>query len=159
MMFNRPLRCHLDLIKPNIESIESTVQGRQMQQQFNHDIHSKDRKFQIKDTVFVENFSHGSKWLAGTIEEIRGPLMYMVRLPDGRVLKRHVDHIRNRTSMEPYNSQDVIPSYGENSSFGPLLDNEEPQPEQPSQSSEQRSILVRSSSRIQRPPDRFHPDS
>ena len=83
----------------------------------------------------------------------------MVRLPDGRVLKRHVDHIRNRTSMEPSNSQDVIPSYGENSSFGPLLDNEEPQPEQPSQSSEQRSVLVRSSSRIQRPPDRFRPDS
>ena len=65
MMFNRPLRCRLDLLKPNIEN---TIQGQQIQQQLNHDIHSKDRKFQINDTVFVENFGHGSKWLAGTIE-------------------------------------------------------------------------------------------
>ena len=156
MMFNRPLRCQLDLLKPNIEE---TVQGRQMQQQLNHDIHSKDRKFQINDTVFVENFGHGSKWLAGTIEEVRGPLTYMVRLSDGRVLKRHVDHIRKRTSMEPSNAQDVVPSHEESLSFGPLLDTEEPQPEQPSQSPGQHSIPVRSSSRIRRPPDRFRPDS
>ena len=57
MMFKRPLRCHLDLLKPNIEE---TVQARHIQQQLNHDIHSKDRKFQINDTVFVENFGHGS---------------------------------------------------------------------------------------------------
>ena len=42
MMFNRPLRCHLDLLKPDIEA---TVQSRQFQQQLNHDAHSKDREF------------------------------------------------------------------------------------------------------------------
>ena len=156
MMFNRSLRCHLDLLKPNIEE---TVQGRQIQQQLNHDTHSKDRKFQINDTVFVENFGHGSKWLAGIIDDIRGPLTYMVRLPDGRMLKRHVYHIWNRTSMEPSKSQAVIPSHGESLLFGPLLDTEEPLPEQPSQSPEQHSVPIRSSSRIQRPPDRFRPDS
>ena len=97
--------------------------------------------------------------LAGTIEDVRGPLTYMVRLSDGRVLKRHVDHIRKRTSMEPSNAQDVVPSHEESLSFGPLLDTEEPQPEQPSQSPGQHSIPVRSSSRIRRPPDRFRPDS
>ena len=156
MMFNRPLRCHLDLLKPNIEE---TVQGRQIQQQLNHNIHSKDWKFQINGTVFVENFGHGSKWFAGTIDEIRGPLTYMVRLPDGRILKRHVDHIRNQTSMEPSKSQDVIPSHGESLSFEPLLDIEEPLPKQPSQSPEQCSVPVHSSSRIRRPPDRFSLDS
>ena len=84
MMFNRPLRCHLDLLKPDIGA---TVQNRQIQQQLNHDVHSEDRKFQISDTVFVENFGHGSKWLAGIIEEIQGPLTYMVKLSDGRLVK------------------------------------------------------------------------
>ena len=40
MMFKKPLRCHLDLLKPNIEE---TVQAQQIQQQLNYDIHSKDR--------------------------------------------------------------------------------------------------------------------
>ena len=35
MMFNRPLRCHLDLLKP------ATIQERQFQQ-LNHDVRSKD---------------------------------------------------------------------------------------------------------------------
>ena len=82
----------------------------------------------------------------------------MVKLSDGRLVKRHVDHIRN-TSTEPSNSQDVIPPDDESLSFGPLLDNAESQPEQPLQSQEQHSIPVHSSSRIWRPPDRFHPDS
>ena len=33
-------------------------------------VHSKDWKFQINNTVFVENFGHGSKWLKGIVEEI-----------------------------------------------------------------------------------------
>ena len=96
--------------------------------------------------MFVENFG-------------RGPLTYMIKLPDGRILKCYVDHIRNRTSTELSNSQD-IPSHEESSSFGPLLDSdEEPQSEQLSQSPEQHSIPVRSSSRIRRLPDRFRPGS
>ena len=127
MMFKRPLRCHLDLLKPNIEE---TVQARQIQQQLNHDIHSKDQKFRINNTEYVENFAQESKWLEGIVEEIRGPLTYIIKLPDGRILKRHVDHIRNRTSAEPSNSQDV-PSREDSSSFGPQLDtDEEPQSEQ-----------------------------
>ena len=108
--------------------------------------------------MFV-NFGHGSKWLAGIIEEIRGPLTYMVKLSDGRLVRRHVDHIRNRTSTELSNSQDVIPSTDESLSYGPLLNNEEPHPEQPPQSQEQSSVPVHSSSRTQRLPNRLLPDS
>ena len=79
----------------------------------------------------------------------------MIKLPDGRILKGHGDHIRNQTSTVPSNSQD-IPSHEESSSFGPQLDtDEEPQSEQLSQSPEQHSIPVRSSSRIRRSPDRL----
>lgn len=83
----------------------------------------------------------------------------MVKLSDGRLVRRHVDHIRNRTSTELSNSQDVIPSTDESLSYGPLLNSEELQPEQPPQSQKQHSIPVRSSSRIRRPPDRFRPNS
>ena len=145
MMFHRPLRCHLDLLKPDIGA---TIQERQFQQQLNHDVRSKDWEFQIDDTVFVENFGQGSKWLAGIIDEVREPLTYMVKLSDGRLVKRHVDHIRNRTSTEPSSSQNVIPLNDERLSFGPSLNSEESQSEQPPQSQKKQSIPVHSSSRV-----------
>ena len=76
-------------------NIEEMVQTRQIQQQLNHDIHFKDQKFQINDTVFVENLGHGSKWPEGIVEKIWGPLTYMIKLHDGRMFKCHVDHIQN----------------------------------------------------------------
>ena len=118
------------LLKPDIGA---TIQEQQFQQ-LNHDVHSKDREFQIDDAVFVENFGQGSKWLARIIDEVRGPLTYMVKLSDGRLVKRHVDHIRNRTSTKPSSSQNVIPLNDERLSFVPLLNSEESQPEQPPQS-------------------------
>lgn len=54
------------------------------------------------------------------------------------------------------NWQDVIPFTDESLSYGPLLNHEEYQPEQPPQSQEQHSIPV---SCVRRPPDRFQPDS
>jgi len=109
--------------------------------------------------VFVENFGQGSKWLAGIIDEVRGPLTYMVKLSDGRLVRCHVDYIRNRTSTEPSSPQNAIPSNDDKLSFGPSLNNKEPQSELPPQLQEKQFILVRSSSRIRRPPDRFCPDS
>ena len=83
----------------------------------------------------------------------------LVKLSDGRLVRRHVDHIRNRTSTEPSSSQNAIPSNDDRLSFGPLLNNEEPQSELPPQLQEQQSIPVHSSSHIPQPPDRFRPDS
>ena len=62
----------------------------------------RDRSFRIGDTVYVENFSHGPKWLAGTVEEIRGPLTYMVKLTDDKIVRRHVDMCQIRTCTELY---------------------------------------------------------
>ena len=74
-------------------------------------------------------------------KEIRGPLTYIIKLHDGRILKHHVDHIRNRTTVESSNSQDA-PSCGESLSFGTILDtDEESQSEQLLQSPEQHSFL------------------
>ena len=50
--------------------------------------------FHIGDTVCVVNFQGRPKWLAGVLEEQLGPLTFRMRLEDGRLWKRHVDHIR-----------------------------------------------------------------
>ena len=67
--------------------IEETVQGQQIQQQLNHNIQSKDRQFQINDTLSLLRILVMS--LSGYIA---GTLMNMVKLPN-RVLIHHVDHI------------------------------------------------------------------
>ena len=59
------------------------------------------------DSVLVRNFSPQHphpKRLFGQIRDVRGPVSYTVELHDQRVVHRHVDHIRRRTSTEPLTS-------------------------------------------------------
>ena len=82
-------------------------------QKRSHDTHTKQREFQIRDQVFVEEFPSGKDWLKGTVTEVKGPLTYNITLPNGRVVHRHVDHIRSRTSQTsdlPITSDPEIPS-------------------------------------------------
>ena len=57
--------------------------------------------FHFGDSVSVVNFQGRPKWLAGVLEEQLGPLTFRVRLEDGRLWKRHVDHIRVNIPTEP----------------------------------------------------------
>ena len=50
------------------------------------------------DLVFVKDFPQGKKWLTGTVSAVKGPLSYHITLTDGRIVRRHVDHVRIRTS-------------------------------------------------------------
>ena len=65
---------------------------KQLQQKLNHD-HSTRRDYKVGDSVYFRNFSNGPKWLPGVVMQLTGPLSYTVKLPNGRWLKRHVDHI------------------------------------------------------------------
>ena len=101
----------LDLLKPELAT---KVQGKQEAQKKSHDIHAKPREFHVGDLVFVKDFPSGKKWLSGSVSEVRGPLSYYVTLLDGRVVRRHVDHIRSRssqsTSPPPRESDVEIPT-------------------------------------------------
>ena len=44
--------------------------------------------------MIVKNFGSGTDWVPGTIAQKLGPLMYIVDVSEGRVWKRHVDHIK-----------------------------------------------------------------
>ena len=83
LMFGRRVRTHLDLMKPNLVS---RVQLKQQRQQLEHGMHTKERSFEVGDTVFVQNFppKRGTPWSPGQITSVRGPLSYVIELQDGR---------------------------------------------------------------------------
>ena len=49
--------------------------------------------------VYVFNNQGTPKWLPGTIEEISGPVSVVVKLSDGRTLRKHIDDLRPRISQ------------------------------------------------------------
>ena len=61
-----------------------------------HDTNCKLREFDAGDAVYIRNFKGTPLWLPGTIDKCRGPVSYSVKLQNGTVLKRHVDHIKGR---------------------------------------------------------------
>ena len=97
LLLGRIPRSQLDLLKPELAT---KVQGKEEAQKKNHYIHAKPREFHYGDLVFVKDFPSGKTWLPGSVSEVRGvPLSYYVTLLDGRVVRRHVDHIRSRSSQ------------------------------------------------------------
>ncbi|XP_072023179.1 uncharacterized protein [Amphiura filiformis] len=96
LLMKRTIRSRLDLVRPDLQK---RVQEKQFGQAHNHDMHAKEREFQIQDAVFAHNYAaRGPKWLPGHVIAQTGPVSYKVKLTDGRVWKRHVDQIRKRYS-------------------------------------------------------------
>ena len=90
LLIRRP-RCRLDLVKPNIQR---RVENKQLAQKINHDTSTSTRTFVTNDPVLIKNFNNtGPKWLQGHIIQPVGPLSYLVKLTDGRIFRRHVDHL------------------------------------------------------------------
>jgi len=90
LMINRKLKTILDLLHPNVFSNVQHHQERQ-QEQFNNK--SKVREFANNQSVWVQTFSLSCpKWSRGVVVKKLGPVTYDVKV-DGRVIKRHVDHI------------------------------------------------------------------
>ena len=93
LMFNRPLRTHLDLLQP---SIGQTVRQNQSRQKRDHDAHARGHIFKEGDNVYIRSFDGKNKWLPGTITNKQGSLTFRINLDDDRVVQRHIDHIRSR---------------------------------------------------------------
>ena len=87
-----PWTC-LDLLKLNLAD---KVENKQLQQKVDHDRAAQSRSFKEDEAVYTRNFGPGQKWLPGTIVPTTGPVSYRVLLEDGRVWRRHQDHMRQR---------------------------------------------------------------
>ncbi|KAK6169532.1 hypothetical protein SNE40_020571 [Patella caerulea] len=61
-----------------------------------HNSHAVGRVFYVGDTVWTLNFQGKPKWLSGVIEQKLGPVTFSVKLVDGRIWRRHQDHLRKR---------------------------------------------------------------
>ena len=114
LLQGRRIRTRLDLLKPNVNE---RVEYRQFQQKLAHDSSAQKRSFEKGDAVFARNFGTGSRWLSSVIQEVTGPVSFVVKLPDGRVVRRHQDHLRRRRSRnEPAVEPQSTPALEEPSS-------------------------------------------
>ena len=48
----------------------------------------------------MKNFGGGPTWLPGVVQDRTGPVSYRVQMEDGREIRRHVNHLRNRQEGE-----------------------------------------------------------
>ncbi|XP_020898619.1 uncharacterized protein K02A2.6, partial [Exaiptasia diaphana] len=107
LLNHRKMRSLLDLLHPNLQG---KVHKKQMELKAKHDGGKVLRSYQVGETVSVKNFANGAKWLPGTIDRVTGPVSYEISLIDGRIVRRHVDHIITRqlpsipSAMFPHNS-------------------------------------------------------
>ncbi len=93
LFLQRKVRTRFDLLKPDLQSKVDKEQARQKE---SHDKHSKTRQFSTGQPVMIRNFLSKLKWMPGTIKGQQGPVSYEIELDDGRIMKRHVDHIQPR---------------------------------------------------------------
>ena len=148
LMFGRKLRTRLDLLKPDISG---HVRAQQARQKTYHNAHSKAREFSPGTKIYVQNFGAGSQWLSGEVLEKRGPLSYLVKLSDGRLFRRHVDHMRIRTTEDEV-SLELDPSPWLDVMV-PLTDPSAASPTAPVQPTT--PLPPRRSSRQSHPPERY----
>ena len=142
LLLGRIPRSRLDLIKP---SLDMKVYNKQIKQKGYHDQHTKERSFAVDDLVFASELPCKRKWFQGKIIERKGPLTYIVELSDGRIIRRHVDHIRVRTSETvPQTTEDAFGTLPPFTSTPPVTQTPVSAPQ-----------MLRRSQRNSRPPDRY----
>ena len=105
LLMKRKLRTKLDLIVPSTASL---VRQKQEHKKQTHDHHAKHRDFEANDPVFIKNFSSPKSWQKGTVVQTTGPVSALVKLPDGRVVRRHQDHMRRSHSQDSTKSNPEI---------------------------------------------------
>ena len=98
LLMGRSLRTRWDLLKPDIEQ---RVSWRQSKQKERYDQHARPRSFHPGQSVMAKNFRSGPDWVPGVIVQQLGPLTYLVDVSNGRLWKRHVDHLKNYFSRHP----------------------------------------------------------
>lgn len=120
LLMKRQLKSRLDLIFPDTR-VSDRVQEKQAEQKLYHDKSSKERIFTEGDNVLIRNFTPNAtiKWIRGKVIMKTGPLSYKIELMDGKIARRHIDHIRkcyeNNDPSEPdYEPEIEIPIKSDN---------------------------------------------
>ena len=88
----RPLRTHLELLKPDLAG---KVRCSQTSQKMARDGRSKQRVFSPSETVYIRKSDKESQWIPGIVESKLGDYTYLIRLDNNQTVHRHIDHIRS----------------------------------------------------------------
>ena len=151
LLMGRKPRSTLDFIKLNIAD---RVCCNQQKQKAEHDRGTVHRSFKIGTPVLVKNFASGPTWLPGMVVKTKGNCSYDVELSDGRIVCRHGDHVRTRTTM-----MDQTPTLTTDAD-DPLMDPEVPAVQLPDETPDAANVpsstpVLQRSTRNRRPPDRY----
>ncbi|XP_061715638.1 uncharacterized protein K02A2.6-like [Cydia pomonella] len=92
LLQRRKLRSRLDLLKDG--SVEDKVKERQTKQITYAG--GTSREFNVGENVWYRNYSGGSRWLDGRIQEKTSSRNYIVAAENGSPIHRHVDQIKSR---------------------------------------------------------------
>ncbi|CAC5377802.1 unnamed protein product [Mytilus coruscus] len=134
---------------------------RQQKQKHYHDKKSVNRQINVGQGVFARNFAIGSKikCIQGEVIKQSGPLSFHIKLPDGHVIRRHIDHIRVR-NFDCTNNENEEKCDNDSELFEPEItipistpSTEQPQIEKPSNMTEQ--MEPRYPKRIRKEPSHF----
>jgi len=148
LLLGRRIKSRLDLLQPNVKA---KVTQNLRRQKFNHDKSTKARVFDVGDQVFVKSHQGTPAWWEGIVDDITGPLSYKIKLNDGTVIRRHVDHLRIRNSapqQDSFTEQDFDDSFMfPQSQLTKTSPNVPSEPNQPP--------VLRRSTRVRHPPVRY----
>ena len=104
LLLGRRPRSRLDLLHPDISE---RVRQRQLNQKEGHDRHSRQRELSAGQTVWVKNPGTGRQWFPGAISQVLSPQRFQVSLEDGRVVDRHIDHVRRCVAIPEENQPEL----------------------------------------------------
>ena len=148
LLFGRTLRTRLNLLRPDIST---KVQDKQASQKQHHDKKSRDRHFQVGQSVLVENNKPEPKWVVGTVVEKLGDISYRVQVGN-QVWKRHVDQLL-QTTITQANTDTNNDITDDLNAWPSTLNDSLSTNQQPEQESR------RYPTRLRRPPDRYSPSN
>ena len=78
------------------QSLKVRVQQQQQKQKCQHDQHAKLCVFKQGDSVLIRDFHRGSSssWSPGTVMKTSHGRSYKIKLSNGQIVKRHIDHVK-----------------------------------------------------------------
>lgn len=107
LLNGRKLRSKLDLLYPDVSERVGGSQEMSVQRNM-----GKARSFQVGEKVYVESFSTlSNRWIEGEITESSGPVSYKIKLNSGKIIRRHIDHIRVGKPHTPESKGDIPNSF------------------------------------------------
>ena len=102
LLLGRRPRSLLDSLHPDLASKVSKCQERQKAA---HDKHAKARSFVTGDRVYIRSFGGSPDWIPGVVTGVT-KLALLVKLGNGKVVRRHVDHVRARSDADANDQQE-----------------------------------------------------